>query len=80
MTKPGLYSNQPIKQIFLKNEDHEYVVYAMVKHGRWVFRKTGVDTYALCCSNCDARRDTSLDFAYCPHCGAKMDLKEDNDG
>ena len=52
------------------------------KHGYWVF--TG-RTYK--CSNCCLKEDNAveadscdlpiLNFKYCPHCGAEMDIKEE---
>ena len=53
-----------------------------VKHGHWIF--TG-RTYK--CSNCCLKEDNAveadscdlpiLNFKYCPHCGAEMDIKEE---
>lgn len=49
---------------------------APVVHGRWI-ESIVRGSYALICSQC--RRDTGVayDFDYCPNCGAKMDLQEE---
>ena len=51
-----------------------------VEHGYWKWEETMslVDPapIILCCSVCNGCHDVSEDFKYCPHCGAKMDLKE----
>lgn len=56
---------------------------APVKHGRW--RKTNNPNYSpfdgssehlSICSNCAYSREQH-DFLYCPNCGAKMDLEEE---
>ena len=45
-----------------------------VKHGRWML---GVSLWY--CSECGSSYSYN-DYAYCPHCGAKMCGKEDGDG
>ena len=49
---------------------------AEVKHGRWEY----TPIYAEFCSVCGGYPDDNANhhYDYCPHCGAKMDL-EDND-
>lgn len=48
---------------------------APVKHGKWLW--DGKHHY---CSNCSGTRfhdlTLGLDAAYCPYCGAKMDLED----
>ena len=59
-----------------------------VRHGKWVFMErrepqydiTGVKTWGVAyrCSNCGFVHSVIEDFghyAFCPNCGAKMDLK-----
>ena len=50
---------------------NEPTVAAPVVHGWWYVSKYKTGT----CSNC--RRVEVYLYNYCPHCGAKMDLKED---
>lgn len=46
-----------------------------VKHGKWTYDTDTEDTPLLVCSVCDDWvYDTN--YAYCPHCGAKMDMKD----
>lgn len=42
---------------------------AVVKHGQWEDCSNG-----WMCSECN--RDSSKDYKFCPHCGAKMEGKE----
>ncbi len=41
---------------------------AEVRHGRW-----SDNIWVWTCSECG--NDASTDWDYCPHCGAKMDIK-----
>lgn len=47
-----------------------------VVHGHW---KEGTvrGSFALICSECGCDTGVNYDFAYCPNCGAKMDLLEE---
>lgn len=56
-----------------------------VKHGQWVceFYNDVFDVYQADCSVCKRESTNKYDkvsesYEYCPHCGAKMDLKEGN--
>lgn len=44
---------------------------ALVTHGQWMPPVVG--KYGCLCSAC--KKQTDNRFAYCPNCGAKMDLK-----
>jgi hypothetical protein len=69
-------------------DECETVDAAPVKHGRWVENKYGYIT----CSNCNnfpletmtgsliTMHYEPYESEYCPHCGAKMDLKEEPNG
>ena len=46
-----------------------------VKHGWWVMLPY-IEPYKNKCSNCEKGSDLETD--YCPNCGAKMDLEENN--
>lgn len=55
----------------------------IVKHGRWE-NEYFENVWWADCTNC---KETTLSrycrvssYPFCPHCGAKMDLKEDKDG
>ena len=51
-----------------------------VQHGRWMLKRHKIfgNSYDYMCSVCGC--DYALaEYNYCPHCGAKMDLEE-NDG
>lgn len=55
-----------------------------VRHGRWVAENQDNRGYADCftCTNCKNYVYTytlmrSCEFDYCPNCGARMDLKDD---
>ena len=55
--------------------------YAKVKHGYWIY--DAKDEYFFC-SQCELSalnnyRGLSADSEYCPHCGAKMDGKDDSE-
>lgn len=45
-----------------------------VKHGRWIFETTNGREH-MKCSNCLKSQTPTGVFAYCPNCGAKMDLE-----
>ena len=56
------------------------------RHGRWIPVDPNKYDFAIewCCSECDkdvliAEYDKECSYAFCPNCGAKMDL-EVNDG
>ena len=65
-----------------------------VRHGRWewyshsyycgIFDADGEPVYrdgvVYYCSNPKCRRKTVIKENYCPSCGSKMDLEEENDG
>lgn len=46
---------------------------ALVTHGQWMPPVVG--KYGCLCSVCKKQSDNS--FAYCPNCGAKMELSDD---
>lgn len=48
-----------------------------VVHGRW---KEGTvrGSFALICSECGCDAGVNYNFAYCPNCGAKMDLPKES--
>ena len=48
-----------------------------VRHGRWI--PQDVTFTRFMCSACKSRNH-AYRTDYCPNCGAKMDLKEDEDG
>lgn len=51
---------------------------APVVHGRWVEKEKYTFGIMYDCSLCENRiLDTGNPWHYCPHCGAKMDKKED---
>lgn len=54
---------------------------APMRHGRWVYAKTYYDIDECNCSLCGQLMTTAIDkrMNYCPNCGAKMDLVDDND-
>lgn len=55
-------------------EDMPAADVAPVVHGRWIrYPDCGVTK----CSNCGWSIEECWDSDYCPHCGAKMDEKED---
>lgn len=52
-----------------------------VKHGEWKEERLASGEIKYTCSKCrQVFQGESLDFNYCPNCGAKMDGKEINDG
>ena len=49
-----------------------------VKHGRWIFVRCG---FYKKCSECQSvYENDGCPDNFCPHCGAKMDGKDGNDG
>ena len=51
-----------------------------VKHGEWIADRNPVEV-AFICSECKYRYffadpEEECEYNFCPHCGAKMDLKE----
>ena len=54
---------------------------AMVRHGRWEHSRTYYEMDECNCSLCGQLMTTAIDkrMNYCPNCGAKMDLVDDND-
>ena len=52
-----------------------------VKHGQWEEERLVSGEIKYTCSKCgQVFQGESLDFNYCPNCGAKMDGKESDDG
>lgn len=70
--------DQAIKQLesygvgFCENAEVRKVVYA-----RW---EINCDGYYPYCSNCKSEPQGRAMTRYCPNCGAKMDLEEDENG
>lgn len=66
-----------IRKVFPKivNDEPTLDVYP-VKRGRWIKRRNSFPQRYFCteCGEGDVGR-----FAFCHHCGVKMDLKEDKD-
>ena len=54
---------------------------APVRHGHWIEQENWApDDYYYTCSACGEDYNTidgTPDYNFCPHCGAKMDEKED---
>lgn len=53
---------------------------AEVKHGKWIFESNGIHIGGReACSVCGKWLPSVItrDTCYCPNCGAKMDLKEE---
>lgn len=50
---------------------------AIVAHGRWIETEYCGPHHMMIvqCSHCKTESEGSLDDAFCPHCGAKMDMK-----
>lgn len=46
-----------------------------VRHGHWINERYG-NKDCLTCSVCGMTRNYLNQFEYCPHCGARMDGKE----
>ena len=53
-----------------------------VRHGRWISNELGGYKWAYYCSECGWVDGYPFNdrHKYCPHCGAKMDGKEDHNG
>lgn len=49
-----------------------------VRHGKWEYIGTDKHGNVFRCSNCALRIGLDYETTYCPHCGAKMDLEEEN--
>lgn len=49
-----------------------------VKHGRWKDGKVR-GSFAIVCSCCGSSAPIICPLRYCPECGAKMDLKEEEE-
>ena len=49
-----------------------------VKHAKWLLYRFGLEVVA--CSICGAVYEGGDSFRFCPKCGAKMDLEENNEG
>lgn len=49
-----------------------------VKHGKWEI-KTVRGESELYCSVCGNSSGILYEYRFCPNCGAKMDLEDDND-
>ena len=52
-----------------------------VKHGKWIYVGSVRSWDEIKCSACDSAfstedRDLILNWDFCPHCGARMDLKD----
>lgn len=48
-----------------------------VVHGRWEYIGTDKNGHVYRCTNCAGRIGLDYETAYCPNCGAKMDLEEE---
>lgn len=53
---------------------------APVVHGSWEYIVTNKYGHVYQCSHCTGRIGLDYEMAYCPNCGAKMDLEDENDG
>lgn len=49
---------------------------ASVVHGRWEYIGTDKNGHVYRCTHCAGRIGLDYETAYCPNCGAKMDLEE----
>ena len=52
-----------------------------IKHGRWIYVGSVRSWDEIKCSACNSAfstedRDLILNWDFCPHCGARMDLKD----
>lgn len=63
---------QAVKEIYAMVEAEPVVYVAPVVHAKWVICSDGYYPY---CSNCSEEPKGGLS-SFCPHCGAKMDLKD----
>ncbi len=50
--------------------------YQPVKHGRWIFADDGYCRCSECNQKAPSIEDEVTMTDHCPHCGAKMDLKD----
>lgn len=50
-----------------------------VRRGRWVNKKGGFFEFAACSLCGDVAPTAGITPNYCPNCGAKMDLEDEND-
>ena len=50
---------------------------APVVHASWEKGFLGI---ALMCSNCNVPSPNPVYYKYCPNCGAKMDMNDENEG
>ena len=48
-----------------------------VVHGRWEYIGTDKNGHVYRCANCAGRIGLDYETEYCPNCGAKMDLEEE---
>ena len=48
-----------------------------VVHGRWEYIGTDKNGHVYRCANCAGRIGLDYETEYCPNCGAKMDLGEE---
>lgn len=49
---------------------------APVRHGQWIAFRGGIDKQ---CSECNWGTDLNIPRKFCPNCGAKMDLEDENE-
>lgn len=72
-------SSIPIEVVLDCITNFEEIDAQPVVHGKWVKHKDHINPY-ITCSVCNMfMPDEFKYFDYCPHCGAKMDVKEDSD-
>ena len=81
---PEMESKLDMQELYLPAHFQEFIVdeiptadIAPVRHGYWVKEKRDVLLHWHCsvCKECYFLEE--LNAEYCPHCGAKMDGKED---
>lgn len=48
-----------------------------VVHGKWEYIGTDKNGHVYRCANCAGRIGLDYETEYCPNCGAKMDLEEE---
>ena len=80
---PEMESKFDMQELYLPVHFQEFIVdeiptadVAPVRHGQWVKEKRDVLIHWHCsaCKECYFLEEPNAE--YCPHCGAKMDLKE----
>ena len=49
---------------------------APARHGQWIAFRGGIDKQ---CSECNWGTDLNIPRKFCPNCGAKMDLEDENE-